>query len=89
MSAEDEAMLKAYTPDPEIGLFGGRWVPTGTGTVRWQQERQPTPPRKRPIVVAATCVACHQEYGRTSVRQKYCSDSCRFKARRDRGKDAA
>jgi hypothetical protein len=85
MSAEDEAMLKAYTPDPEIGLFGGRWVPNGRGTVVWQQERQPAPKPVEPKSVkkAVLCRHCLQPFERTRNRIGYCSDECKAEGRID------
>jgi len=74
-------ILEYYTPDPDIGLFGGRWVPNGKGTLDWVQEREPAPlpQRQEPVERPTTrlCKHCENEFTFSKHRQKYCSDECK------------
>lgn len=66
------SMVEHYTPDPEIGLFGGRWlIDPVTRVLRWSQEREPVQ------INVASCPECGDDFTRIDSRRRYCSDSCR------------
>lgn len=74
-------MTPFYTPDPEIGLFGGRWVLDPVArVVRWVQEREPSP------MTPDLCAVCDVAFQRTNNRQRYCSEPCYKEARRQQGR---
>lgn len=78
-------MTRHYTPDPEIGLFGGRWIPTGRGTVRWVQERTPVAVQKvdrRRSPRVLDCQICFTTFTGANAQARYCSDECRAMARK-------
>jgi len=73
-------MTQHYTPDPEIGLFGGRWMldPT-TRVVRWVQEREPSQMPAEPLL--PLCKRCQAPFDRPPFH--YCSDECSKAERAD------
>jgi hypothetical protein len=72
-------MAAHYTPDPEIGLFGGRWAyDPATHVLRWVQERQPAPMPAEPVL--PLCKWCSEPFDRAPFH--YCSDEC-YKAGRN------
>jgi hypothetical protein len=72
-----------YTPDPEIGLFGGRWVlDPVTRVQRWVQEREPKPMPSGPFPKVVRCGWCESDFIRTRSLVSYCSESCRYEARK-------
>lgn len=81
-------MILFYTPDPNVGLFGGRWLPDKRGVLRWHQQRDPKALDEVEIGDRyAFCGTCGTEFAVSTASVRYCSDRCReigYKARKNR-----